>query len=146
MLAYCQPWNVSACLANRVWSATTDNLRNINSSTHELKFSTNANDFYRIPVWGVNIANVIAIAVIKFRTRSLVFLYVQMIMTVYIQYSVLDYRKLFATWPKIQLSLKCFWGPLAAERSLRTPEWNDTEREREEERSVRCKECEQIWG
>lgn len=89
--------------------------------------------FYRIPVWDVNVANIVAIAVIKFRNRSSVFLYVKVIMTFCIQYAVLDNRKLFATWPKIQLALKCCWGPLAAERSLRTPERNDTE-ERERER------------
>jgi len=43
-------------------------------------------------------------------------------MTFYIQYAVLYYRKLFATWPKIQLAQKCRWGPIATERSLRTPE------------------------
>ena len=85
--------------------------------------------FYRISVWDVNTTNIVAIAVIKFRTRSSVFLYVEVTVTFYIQYAMLDYRKLFATWPKIRLALKCF------ERSLRTPEWNDTEkRERERER------------
>ena len=66
-------------------------------------------------------------------------------MTFYIQYAVLDYRNLFATWPKIQRALKCFWRPLAAERMFRTSKGNDREKkEREEERSVRCKECEWI--
>ena len=44
---------------------------------------------------------------------------------------------MFATWPKMLLALKCFWGPLAAERILKTPEWHDIanrERERERER------------
>jgi len=63
-------------------------------------------------------------------------------MTFYIQYAVLGYRQLFATWSKIQLALKCFWGPLAQSEVLERLSEMIQKREREEERSFRFKECE----